>query len=118
MSINTAWQGRRYKTKKYKKYEEDVGRTVPTGEPVDGEVAVLAVHYLTYYKRTDVGNLEKPLTDIIDKLGYLKDDKYIKWNSQIKMKAESKSEQHVDVFITPYTNDGVEQLMDKHRELL
>lgn len=118
MSINTAWQGRRYKTKEYKQYEEDVSRTVSAGAPIDGEVAMLAVHYLTYYKRTDVGNLEKPLTDIIDKLGYLKDDKYIKWNSQIKMKAESKRDQHVDVFVAPYTEDGVNQLLYKHRELL
>jgi Holliday junction resolvase RusA-like endonuclease len=106
MSINTAWQGRRYKTKKYKQYEQDVGLTVSRGTPYKGEVISLAVFFIHNYGNTDAGNLEKPLTDIIDKLDYLDDDRTIKWNNQIKVRAEDKQSQRTEVYIAPNTVKG------------
>lgn len=107
MSVNTAWKGRRYKTKTYKEYERDVGMTVSRGTPYKGEVILLAVFFIHNYKNTDAGNLEKPLTDIIDKLNYLEDDRTIKWNNQIKMRADDKQSQRIEVYVAPYSRDGL-----------
>ena len=81
LSINAAWQGRRYKTKDYKDFEEDMLLLLPKREMVEGWVEV---HYIigltkgTSYSRSDIGNFEKLISDLIVKAGYIKDDCYIK----------------------------------------
>ena len=67
LSINKAWQGRRFKTADYKEYEDSVGKLLlghKRNQFADTN-KMIEVHYHFYlkeYKRTDVGNLEKPLT--------------------------------------------------------
>jgi Holliday junction resolvase RusA-like endonuclease len=73
-------------------------------------VISLAVFFIHNYGNTDAGNLEKPLTDIIDKLDYLDDDRTIKWNNQIKVRAEDKQSQRTEVYIAPCTAEGVKDI--------
>lgn len=111
MSINVAWQGRRYKTKDYKAYERAFFySTKPPKEKIDGEVAVLYVLYLRYYGRTDVGNLEKPLSDLLVKRGFIEDDRFIKYLQLIKVRSK---EEKMAVFIEPFSKEGVEKLNER-----
>jgi Holliday junction resolvase RusA-like endonuclease len=78
LSVNKAWQGRRFKSKDYKKYETDVCLLLPiANKTVDTACEVVYRFYLKNHKMTDADNLIKPLQDIIVKLGYIKDDRLI-----------------------------------------
>jgi len=88
MSINKAWQGKNYKTKKYKSYEEEILMRVNRQEPIEGWVEVEYTFGLNYYKRTDLGNLEKALTDCLVKADVIEDDRYIKRIHMEKVKTD------------------------------
>lgn len=114
MSINVAWQGKRYKTKRYKNFEKAF--FLSTSQPhttIKEEVVVIYVFYLKYYGRTDVGNLEKPLSDLITKRNYIKDDRYIKSINLIKKRVKDKKEQRIDIYIEPYTEKGIKKIISK-----
>jgi Holliday junction resolvase RusA-like endonuclease len=83
LSVNVAWQGRRFKTPAYKKFEADVSillTSYKSEKLIDNkdELVIEYDFYLKNYANTDVGNLEKQLTDILVKNGFIKDDRYIK----------------------------------------
>lgn len=80
LSVNDAHEGRHIKTQAFKKYEQQVSFLLPICpiEIKDGEYFVKHVFYLKNYGNSDTGNLEKLITDILVKRGYLKDDRYVK----------------------------------------
>lgn len=78
MSVNRAWQGRRYKSRDYKDYEEECLWLLKNKKKVKGFVEVYYKFYVKSFSRVDVGNFEKPLSDIITKAGLIDDDRYIK----------------------------------------
>ena len=65
LSVNQAWQGRRFKTPKYKKYAEDVTKLLPA--KIDIPDGLLVVRYDFYFsnKASDWDNPIKPIQDII-----------------------------------------------------
>lgn len=75
LSVNSVWQGKRFKTPIYKKYETDCLYMLPT-------IEIPEAPYQFYYefgfssKLSDLLNPEKPITDIICKR-YGIDDRYI-----------------------------------------
>lgn len=75
LSVNEAFQGRRFKTLAYKKFERDVLFLLP-------KIDIPAAPYMFYYqfgfssKLSDLLNPEKVITDIICKK-YGIDDRYI-----------------------------------------
>jgi len=76
LSVNMAWQGRRYKTAKYKKYERDCALFVPQGNsPKIREIRISLI--LKNPLRQDADNIVKPLLDILQKRGQIKNDRYI-----------------------------------------
>ena len=78
LSVNQAWQGQRYKTKMYKAYEQEALLRLPN-KKTDSECLKISYDfYLKHSKISDVGNFEKPLTDILVKKGIIKDDRYIR----------------------------------------
>lgn len=77
LSINKAFQGRRFKTKECKQYCRDVSLFLPKNFKVSGYVWIYYKFYLKNWKRTDGGNLEKSLTDILVQNGIIDDDRYI-----------------------------------------
>jgi Holliday junction resolvase RusA-like endonuclease len=80
MSVNQAWQGRRFKTQLYKNYEEDLSWQIKLMKlkTITGWVNVEYRFYIKNFLRSDAGNFEKPLTDILVKNGLIEDDKFIK----------------------------------------
>lgn len=83
LSVNKAWQGRRFKTKDYQQFERDMLWLMPKREQVKGDVEVHYKFYLKAYGKTDVSNLIKCLEDIIVKAGWIEDDRKV-----IKLTAE------------------------------
>lgn len=79
LSINQAFQGRRFKTNLYKSYEREMLILLPKYKQIKGWVSVWYEFGLTNksFGISDVGNLEKLLSDIIVKRGYIEDDRKI-----------------------------------------
>ena len=84
LSVNEAWQGRRFKTRKYKDYEKELLLTLPKIEKMEGDLVIDIRFYFKYPKKRDIDNCIKPLLDIMQKKGYYKDDRYVWRLSVIK----------------------------------
>lgn len=78
--------GKPYFLKTYKKWRDDADRTVPEhkGKPIDFPVAVTVLFAIPRAKTStlvvpagDVDNFEKALYDLLQRKGYLSDDKWI-----------------------------------------
>lgn len=66
MSVNLAWQGRRFKTKAYQKYEKDLLFLLPKVKIPDGKLRLdLILGYSN--KSNDIDNAIKILVDIFQK---------------------------------------------------
>ena len=80
MSVNLAWQGRRFKTSLYKTYEEELLWILKTKKykKINGYVEINYKFYVKNFKMCDVGNFEKPLNDILVKGELIDDDRFIK----------------------------------------
>lgn len=80
LSINTAFQGRRFKTQAYKDYEKEVLWLFKKvkGKTVHGWVEIRYNFYIKNYKKSDIDNFVKPLNDILVKAGLIDDDRFIK----------------------------------------
>lgn len=76
LSINAAFQGRRFKTPAYNQYEKDLAILLPK-IMYTGLVKIDYTFYLKNFLMTDVDNLIKPLQDIIVKAGIIEDDRKI-----------------------------------------
>ena len=66
LSVNEAWQGRRFKTKKYKAYENELLWILPKMEIPEGNLALdLEIGFSN--KLSDWDNPIKPFVDILQK---------------------------------------------------
>jgi Holliday junction resolvase RusA-like endonuclease len=74
LSVNDAWQGRRYKTKKYKMYEIELFYKLPKLSIPDGKLQISFVFGISSI--SDIDNPLKLLIDIFQKK-YKFDDKRI-----------------------------------------
>ena len=77
LSVNKCWQGRRFKTPDYNKYEQDVSFLLPKNIIITGEIGMLIEYHCKNYKMIDLDNLCKPLLDILVKNGIIEDDRKI-----------------------------------------
>lgn len=80
LSVNKAWQGRRFKSPEYKQYEEDVAKLLMIVKPTPAPEEKLQVTYRFYlknHKNSDNDNPIKPLQDILVACGVIKDDRLI-----------------------------------------
>lgn len=101
LSVNLAWQGKRFKTKAYKQYEKDIFRLIPQGQydmKCKDEIYVVYVFYFSAYALSDNVNPEKLITDILVKRQYLKDDRYVKGTVCFKEPC-AKGHEKIDVYI-------------------
>ena len=78
LSVNKCWKGRRFKTKDYLDYEKCLLLMIGKQKMIKGYVEVEYHFHIKNYKMSDVGNFEKPLSDIIVKAGMIEDDRFIK----------------------------------------
>ena len=100
LSINVAFQGRRFKTKKCKQYEHDVFIHLPNNK-IKGYVKITYEFYLRNFKMTDADNLVKVLQDCIVKKGIIEDDRKIIQYMIYKYPAK---ENRIEIFIKECNN--------------
>lgn len=92
ISVNAAFQGRRYKTKECKNYEQYLSLLLPRPTAMlMGDVIMTMHFYLVNYKITDVSNLVKVTEDIIVKKGFIEDDRKVIELNLKKFKADQDS---------------------------
>lgn len=75
MTVNQCWRGRRYKTKKYEEYENELLNILPELKVEDKRPLRLTVEF-GISTTQDIDNGLKPLIDILQKK-YLFNDRYI-----------------------------------------
>lgn len=112
MSVNTAWKGKRFKSKAYQIYERDLFVMLPRGKYPDSKQELIVCYrfYIKNYALSDTGNMEKPITDVLCKLGYFKDDRYIKTLICEKMPAKTKQDERIEVLILPYEDHVISDI--------
>jgi len=66
LSINEAWQGKRFKTSKYKRYERDLLLQLPKKITIPKMISI-HFHFGFSNKLSDIDNPVKPLLDILQK---------------------------------------------------
>src|SRR3990167_2241316 len=98
LSVNKCWQGKRFKTKEYEKYELDLSRLLKKQEIIFGPVRVRLRFHLKELYRGDLDNLIKPLMDILVKKGYLEDDRKVLKYELEKVKAKTVDE-YIEIVI-------------------
>lgn len=77
LSINRAFQGRRYKTAECKKWEEMALIGMQKKEMIKGDIVVDLTFYMKYPKKCDIDNPVKLVLDILTKKGWIEDDRKI-----------------------------------------
>ena len=66
LSVNECWQGKRFKTPKYKKYERDLLLMLPTLK-IENTILKIDIQLGVSSKNADIDNPIKPLLDILQK---------------------------------------------------
>lgn len=77
LSVNKAWQGRRFKTKEYKAYEHQLLKLLPAIEVPNKTPLSINIEFGYSNKLADWDNGLKPFVDVLQKR-YEFDDRYIK----------------------------------------
>lgn len=84
ISINSCFQGRRFRTTTFKKWQEAVIYSLPKAVSDKKSIAITIYLYLKNPLRSDIDNYIKPIIDCIVKRGIIRDDRYIKYLEVIK----------------------------------
>ena len=97
LSINTCWQGKRYKTPKYKTYEKALSLLLPPMK-IDFK-RYLSVHLTFGFSSTlsDIDNPLKPILDVLQKR-YGFDDRQI-FELSVKKELVKKGEEFIELKI-------------------
>ena len=108
ISVNKSWKGRKFKTDLYKSFEYDVSILLPYVNDSLGkqEEFVKYVFYINNYGNADTFNMEKTLSDILVKRGYITDDRYIR--AGYVRKERTDGPEWIDITIIPYTGQDIE----------
>ena len=78
LSVNKAYQGRRFKTKDCKDYERDLHAIGGNFETIRGDVELIIELYLKNDKMRDIDNVAKILMDYLTKAGAYEDDRKVR----------------------------------------
>lgn len=93
LSVNEAWQGRRFKTDKYKKYESDLMVLLPNNLKIPNGNIRLFIEFGFSNNASDIDNCLKPFLDCLQKK-YGFNDKLINELNVRKIKV-SKGYEHI-----------------------
>jgi len=66
LSVNNAWQGKRFKTQDYKSYEQELFYLLPSKINIPAKDIVLSITF-GISKNSDIDNPIKPFLDILQK---------------------------------------------------
>jgi len=77
LTVNQAWAGRRFKTPKYKAYEQELWYLLPNQNIPEGNLTLdIVVAYS--YSGSDIDNFLKPFLDILQKKYVFNDNRIYK----------------------------------------
>mgnify|MGYP003651762811 CR=1 FL=1 len=99
LSVNDAWQGRRFKTPEYKTYEWELFSKLKPIDLPKGKLSLFITFYLSN-KLSDIDNPLKPFLDILQKK-YQFNDRDI-YEMRIVKKIVKKGEEGIDFDIKEY----------------
>lgn len=79
MSVNRAWQGRRFKSREYLRYISELTILLRQAQiqRMEGDVQITYRFFLKRFSTTDGDNLVKPLQDVLVQNGVIPDDRHI-----------------------------------------
>lgn len=103
LSVNAAWQGRRFKTKECNQYCKSLLTLLPKNCKICGYIEMRYKFFLKNWKMTDGDNLVKVLTDVIVKAGIIEDDRKILRYVIEKYPADTDS---IEIDIREYEKEG------------
>ncbi len=104
LSVNEAWQGKRFKTKKYLSYEQTLLLTLPKKILIpEGKLALMIVFGLSN-KNSDVDNGVKPIIDILQK-AYGFNDKRI-YLLRVAKDDVLKGEEYISIVFNKYNTES------------
>jgi len=91
LSVNEAWQGKRFKTDKYIKYERDLLLLLPKMELPIGGYFKLDINFGVSNMSSDIDNPLKPFIDVLQKK-YKFNDRNIVMLNVVKQKVKKGNE--------------------------
>jgi len=97
LSVNKAWQGRRFKTPAYKSYEKELLLRLQAGAIPQGELSV-SLEWGFSNAGSDIDNPIKPVLDILQKKYGFNDSKI--YDLQIKKTVVAKGDDYIKFKIT------------------
>lgn len=65
LSVNEAWQGKRFKTPEYKRYISNLLMILPASKKPIPEMIAIDIHFVFTSRASDIDNPVKPLLDIL-----------------------------------------------------
>lgn len=77
LSINEAFQGRRFKTKKCITFCEDFLKIAPRKKMIKGKIEIVYNFYVKNHKQADYDNMIKITQDMLVRCEYIEDDRKI-----------------------------------------
>lgn len=98
LSVNAVWQGRRFKTPAYLKYEKDC-KWFMEGDKINGEVEIKIKFYINNYSCSDIDNFAKPILDIMVKSGLIEDDRMVK---RLVLEKYKNKKESMEILISKY----------------
>ena len=99
LSVNDAWQGKRFKTARYKKYERDLILLLPNITLPKGEIEIY-IEWGFSSKASDIDNPTKNFIDVLQKK-YKFDDKNI-YKAVLKKRIVSKGQEYIKFSFKEY----------------
>ena len=100
LSVNNAWQGRRYKTVDYRAYEFKMHQCLPDDVIVPEGLLELNIIFGVSNKASDIDNPLKPFLDILQKKYDFNDSRIYKL--VVEKKHVSKNSEYVEFSINKY----------------
>jgi Holliday junction resolvase RusA-like endonuclease len=98
LSVNKVWQGKRYKTFEYKRYEVKLFMALPPKVVIPEMIRIEFIFGFSS-KASDLDNPVKPLLDILQKK-YSFNDSHV-WEMEIQKKIVPKGEEYMKINILP-----------------
>jgi Holliday junction resolvase RusA-like endonuclease len=99
LSVNEAWQGRRFKTKKYNEYEKELWYLLPNTH-IPSKKLELNIKIGYSNQRADTDNFLKPFIDVLQKK-YIFNDNMI-YKLVVEKEITKKQEEFIHFEFKPY----------------
>lgn len=100
LSVNKAWQGRRYKTDDYKAYEKEVLYSLPNNIPIPESKMRIDIKFVFSSRGSDIDNPVKMFLDILQKKYGFNDS--VIYDLRIKKDIVKKGSDFIQFSIRPY----------------